>query len=55
MSDYDQCDIWAQSAGEEQQSPHVCPDCTVGFGCKDDPCTLAYESICDDCSLHEES
>lgn len=39
---------------EEKESPHVCPKCTADFGCEDDPCTLAYESFCSDCSLHEE-
>lgn len=31
-------------------SPHVCPKCKKGHGCKEQPCIAAYESFCDDCS-----
>jgi len=30
-------------------APHFCPECKHGFGCEEEPCTAAYESVCNSC------
>ena len=31
------------------EAPHFCLKCMTGHGCEDEPCTVAYESICNSC------